>query len=191
MTDAKTRVYAATYESVARVGLDKTSLESIATAAGISRATLYRMFPGGRDQVLRETVGVEMDRFFIALAAEISDAPDLETCLERGLIFARQSLLEHSVLQKVLRTEPETLLPLMTVEQHRIVAAIAEYLVPLITAEKSRLRSGLNPVRAAEYVAGMVLSIIGSPGRWDLNDPKEVHTLVREELLAGVLDPSS
>lgn len=191
MTDAKTSVYAATYQSVARVGLDKTTLESVAVEAGISRATLYRMFPGGRDQVLRETVGVEMDRFFIALAAEIADAPDLETCLERGLIFARRSLLDHSVLQKVLRNEPEALLPLMTVEQHRIVDGIAEYLVPLITAEKSRLRSGLNPAPAAKYVAGMALSLIGSPGRWDLDDPAAVHILVREELLAPVLDPQA
>ena len=63
MSDAKERVYSATYTRVARVGLDKTTLDDVAKEAEISRATLYRMFPGGREQILRETIGAEMDRF--------------------------------------------------------------------------------------------------------------------------------
>ena len=39
---------------------------------------------------------------------------------------------------------------------------------------------------AAEFLARMVLSYIGSPGRWDLNDPDQVALLVRSELLAGI-----
>jgi AcrR family transcriptional regulator len=191
MSDAKERVYSATYARVARVGLDKTTLDDVAKEAEISRATLYRMFPGGREQILRETIGAEMDRFFISLANAIADASDIETCLERGLVFARKSLLEHAVLQKILTTEPEALLPIITIEQHRIVGEIAQYLVPLISAEKDRLRSDLDPARAAEFLARMVLSIIASPGRWDLSDPQVVHALVGEELLAGILQPRS
>ena len=33
----------------------------------------------------------------------------------------------------------------------------------------------------------MVLSLIGSPGRWDMDDAEQVHALVRDELLGGVL----
>jgi hypothetical protein len=32
-----------------------------------------------------------------------------------------------------------------------------------------------------------VLSLIGSPGRWDMDDPEQVRLLVREELLGGIL----
>ena len=96
-------------------------------------------------------------------------------------------MLEHAVLQKILTTEPEALLPIITIEQHRIVGEIAQYLVPLIRAEPDRLRSDLDPARAAEFLARMVLSIIASPGRWDLSDPQAVHALVSEELLAGIL----
>jgi hypothetical protein len=39
---------------------------------------------------------------------------------------------------------------------------------------------------AADFLARMVLSYIGSPGRWDLNDPEQVARLVRAELLAGI-----
>ena len=33
----------------------------------------------------------------------------------------------------------------------------------------------------------MILSLVGSQGRWDLDDPADVRILVRTQLLAGVL----
>ena len=183
------RVYAGGYDCVERFGLSKTTIEDVARASGISRATVYRLFPGGRDQVLRETVGWEMNRFFARLAAAVDGTPDLASRLEQALVFARRSILEHAVLQKVLSTEPEILLPLLTIEQHRVVRYITAYLVPLLEAERSEGR--LDPVvdvgRAADHVSRLALSLIGSPGRWDLSDPDEVRELVRRELLGGIL----
>jgi hypothetical protein len=37
----------------------------------------------------------------------------------------------------------------------------------------------------------MVLSCIGAPGVYDLDDPAEVRVLVREQMLAGVLAPGT
>jgi hypothetical protein len=50
---------------------------------------------------------------------------------------------------------------------------------------------GLDLERAADYVARMLLSLIGSPGRWDLDDPEQVRLLVRGEVLAGVITPEA
>ena len=44
---------------------------------------------------------------------------------------------------------------------------------------------------SAEFVARMILSLVGSPGDWDLDDPAEVRVLVRTQLLAGVLTPDA
>jgi len=169
--------------------MGKTTIEDVARVSGVSRATIYRLFPGGRDQLLRETVGWEMNRFFTRLAAAVADTPDLASRLEVGLAFARQSVLEHEVLQKVLASEPDLLLPLMTVEQHRVLGFITAYLRPLLEAEEAagRLRPGVDLDQAADYVARMLLSLIASPGRWDLSDPVAVRDLVRDELLGGIL----
>jgi hypothetical protein len=43
------------------------------------------------------------------------------------------------------------------------------------------------PDDAADLVARMALSYLGSQGRWDLGDPDQVRRLVREHLLVGVL----
>jgi len=88
------------------------------------------------------------------------------------------------VLQRILQTEPETLLPSLTVnanETHKLVAA---FLLPYLV--RHGMDNGAHLERAADFLARMVLSYIGSPGRWDLNDPAQVSRLVGAELLAGV-----
>ncbi len=188
-SEQRERVFAGAYECVERFGLTKTTIEDVARTSGVSRATIYRLFPGGRDQLLRETVGWEMNHFFIRLAEAVDDLPDLAARLELALAFARQSLLDHAVLQKVLVTEPEVLLPLMTIEQHRVVRWITAYLVPLLEAERAsgRLDPAVDVTQAADHLSRMLLSLIGSPGRWDLADPDAVRALVRRELLGGLL----
>jgi AcrR family transcriptional regulator len=189
VTEPRERVLEAAYACVARFGMGKTTIDDVAKESGVSRASIYRLFPGGKDQLLRETVGWEMNRFFVRLAEHVYDAPDFTTLLERGLVFAHRSLMEHEVLQKILVTEPDRLLPLLTVEQHRVVHFIHAFLVPYLEREREegRLRPGVDVDQAADYVARMVLSLIASPGRWDMDDQAAVHALVSEELVGGIL----
>ena len=46
---AEQRVLDAAKSCCERWGLAKVTIEDIANEAGVSRATLYRMFPGGKD----------------------------------------------------------------------------------------------------------------------------------------------
>jgi AcrR family transcriptional regulator len=190
-TEPRQAVLAGAYDCIGRFGLDKTTLEDVAKASGVSRATIYRLFPGGRDQLLRETVGWEMNRFFSRLAEAVADTPDLASRLEAALTFAHRAVREHAVLQKVLVTEPGALVPLVTIESQRVLRYIAEYLRPLLAGEAAagRLRPGVDLDHAADYLARMVLSLIGSPGRWDLEDPAAVRALVGAELLGGIVAP--
>jgi hypothetical protein len=53
-------------------------------------------------------------------------------------------------------------------------------------ADAGRLRPEVEIDRAAEYLARSILSLIGAPGRWDLDDPDQVSDLVEVELLGGI-----
>jgi len=183
------RVLAAAYTCVTRFGLAKTTIEDVVKESGLSRATIYRQFPGGRDELLLETVGWELANYFNTLADHVRDAPDLEQLLERGLVYAHRSVTDHEVLRKILDTEPERLLPLLTVESARTLPFIADFLHPYLAreAEEGRLRPGVELDRAAEYLARCILSLINAPGRWDFDDPAQVHELVRGELLGGIV----
>jgi AcrR family transcriptional regulator len=192
VSEPREQVLEATYACVARYGMAKTTLDDVAKESGVSRATIYRMFTGGRDELLRETVEWEMNRFFVRLAEAVAGAPDLTARLEVGLVFAHRAIREHAVLQKVLETEPDRLLPLLVTGQHRVLGYVTDYLRPLLDEEAAagRLRPGLDREQAADYLARMVLSLIASPGRFDLEDPAQVRDVVRNELLGGVLAPS-
>ena len=123
--------------------------------SGVSRATIYRQFAGGRDELLLETVGWELANYFNRLADQVRDAPDLAALLEQGLTFAHRSITEHAVLRKIMDTEPERLLPLLTTESAKSLPFIADFLLPYLRreAEAGRLRPGVDIDRAAEYLA--------------------------------------
>jgi len=182
------RILEAAYECVARYGLGKTTVEDVTRAARVSRATVYRYFPGGRDQLVSEVIAWETGRFFGRLAEAVAGAGDFAGRLEEALVFAHRAIEEHEVLQKILETEPERLLPQLTVQSERILVFIRGFLVPYL--ERERLRPGVDPGEAADYVSRMLLSFTASPGRWDLTDRAQVAELVRTELVAGILEPA-
>jgi len=182
--DVRERLLQAGYECAARWGLAKTTVEDVARQAGMSRATVYRYFPGGRDELISAVVAWEFSRFFLRLYEEVSDADSLEEVMERGLMFAHRALMGHEVLQRILVTEPETLLPRMTTESDQTHTLVAAFLTPYLV--RHGMAEGPDLEAAAGFLARMVLSYIGSPGRWDLGDPDQVSLLVRSELLAGI-----
>src|SRR3954451_1866705 len=185
VTTGRERILEATYECVGRYGLAKTTVDDAARAAGLSRATVYRHFPGGKDQLVAEVIGWEAARFLARLADAVAGADTFPRMLEEALLFAHRAVLEHEVLQKILQTEPDRLLPTLTVESWRLRNLAVAFLLPAIPA--GDLRPGMTGEEAADYVARMLLSFISAPGRWDLTDPAQVRELVRTELLAGVL----
>lgn len=177
------------YACVARYGIGKTTMEDVAREAGVSRATVYRIFPTGKDQMVREVVAWEAARFFRRLATAVEGAEGVPEVVEEALVFAHQAVQDHAVLQKILQTEPERLIPLLTAQSGTLVSFVCGFLEPRLRDEE--LRDGLDAAAAADYVARMVLSLIGAQGRWDLRDRDQVAELVRTELLAGVLPPPS
>ena len=181
------RIVDAALRCFARWGVAKTTLDDIAREAGYSRATVYRFFPGGKDQLVNGTIAWEAGRFFERLAIAVADAPDLETLLVDAVMFAHQAFEEHVVLQKILETEPELLLPQLTIESTRLLAFIRNFLMGPLERARPRLTPGLDVDWAADHISRLVLNFVGTPGRWDLTDRSQVDQLVRTELLAGVL----
>ena len=137
---------------------------------------------------MREVIAWETGRFFGRLAEAVAGAGDFAGLLEEALVFAHRAIEEHEVLQKILETEPERLLPQLTVQSERILVFIRGFLVPYL--ERERLRPGVDPGEAADYVSRMLLSFTASPGRWDLTDRAQVAELVRTELVGGILEPA-
>lgn len=185
----RTRILEAAYACVARCGLAKTTVEDAARDAGLSRATVYRHFPGGKDELLAAVVEFEVLRFFGRMTEAVRGSTNLLDVTEASLSFAHRSLAEHVVLHQVLRSEPQLLVPRITESTNRLHPFVRQFLEPFVAAEAAagRLRPGVDPRLAADYVARMALSYANAAGGWDLGQAGQVRALVRL-VLGGIVD---
>jgi AcrR family transcriptional regulator len=108
-------------------GIRRTSMGEIARRAGISPATLYRRYAQKSDVVMG--VGLrEAQRELSYIDHKIdAGAPPLEQLTQLHLVVS-QRLRGNQLLQRVLATEPETVLPRLTLEADPLLEIGRSYL---------------------------------------------------------------
>ena len=109
--DKRLAVIDAALNVVADQGLRDSTLDRIAGSCGCSRATLYRLFPGGWDTMLNAIVSTETARLFSAVASSMLPAANVSEALSAGVCEAARFLTGHKALQKLLKDEPNKILP--------------------------------------------------------------------------------
>ena len=127
------RVLAATKLSVERWGHAKLTIDDIAAEARVSRATIYRLYPGGKD-VLFEALRVkELEEFFDDLKAEIVGGETLDDVLVRSVVTATRRMRDDDHLALMLAAEPGTVLDQLTsAGVPRIIRMATAFLVPFV-----------------------------------------------------------
>ena len=184
--DLRTRVLDATYAEVDEHGLRGLAVEAVATRAGTSRATVYRHFPGGRDELIDTTLRREVARFFAALLAEVPAGAGAVDHVAALVTAAHRLLGEHRVFQRLLTAEAEVLAPPLATVHPMIHEALRSHLRSIL-AGSDEVNGDVDLDRAADHGARMVLSYVGTSGSWDLTDAAQVGAAVRTRILAGVL----
>jgi AcrR family transcriptional regulator len=116
-----------------RWGIAKVTMDDIVAESGVSRATIYRLFPGGKE-VLFEALRVRsLEEFFGRLRAEIATTTSLEDVLVAAVVCATRELREDSDLALQLSTEPgETVSELTVAGLPRIIRMANTLLVPYV-----------------------------------------------------------
>lgn len=178
------RVVDAALRCIARWGVTKTTLDDVAREAGWSRATVYRLFPGGKDAVLETVAEVELERFFSALDERLSAASDLEDLLVGGMSEAGARITGHPALQFLVTHEPELILPQISFDRaERVLARAASFAAPYLT----RWLVPEEANRVGEWVTRIVISYAASPSATvDVADTESVRRLVRNFVLPGI-----
>lgn len=183
---AEDRVVDATLRCIARFGVGKTTLDDVAAEAGCSRATVYRLFPGGKERLLPAVVIREAARFAAGLADALTevDTGGLEDVLVAGISFAARRLRQHDALQFLLAYEPELILPRIA---FRHMDAVLAHAADLAAPHLARFVGAGEAARAGEWLARIVVSYLVAPSpSFDLTDPQSVRRLVRAHVLPGL-----
>ncbi len=176
------RLVDAMLECISRWGVAKTTADDIARAAGVSRATLYRAFPGGKEVAFDALLRHEVARFFARVDGPLQAADTLEDLLVIGAVEAADFLVRHEALAYVLRHEPERVLPGFAFQRFDGALAVATgFLTPHLA------RFVPDPQRAsdgAEFVVRLLFSFAIDPSPMvDLTDPMSVRRFARTFVL--------
>ncbi len=181
MTPAETRILDATKACCERWGIAKVSVDDIAAQAGVSRATLYRMFPGGKDVVFDALRVRELEQFFTELKRGVVGATDLEDLLVRAVVVATHELKSDRHLAIMLASEPGDTLAQLTVQGlPRIIRMASMFLAPLVEPYLGRERAA----RLVELLSRLVISYFLAPSEHvDLGDAESACHFVRTQIL--------
>ncbi|MEV0031135.1 TetR family transcriptional regulator [Nocardia sp. NPDC050793] len=166
-------------------GIKRTSMGEIARRAGISPATLYRRFESKNDLV--EAVSVrEAQRFVAEIDKRVQTVDGTENQLVEIFVAFITAIAGNELLRRLLRTEPDLILPRLTTEGGPILAVGRGYL-----ADKLReLRGGdadFDADLVAEIMARLALSLALTPdGLIPLGDAEAGRVFARRTLLPMV-----
>lgn len=130
----ETRILDAVERCVDQWGFTKVTIDDVVAESGVSRATLYRIFPGGRDVVFEALRVRRLDEFFSVLTAQVEGAVDLLDVVVRAVVSATLELRADEHLASMLASEPGETLGQLTVEGFpRIVRMATVTLTPYVT----------------------------------------------------------
>ncbi|MEN9801851.1 MAG: hypothetical protein RLZ37_976 [Actinomycetota bacterium] len=174
-TSPEERILDAARRCVDRWGLAKLTIDDVAVEAGVSRATLYRLFPGGKD-VLFDALRVrELSEFFQGMRTSIVDVDTLLDFAVHVSVYATREMRNDEHLAMMLATEEGSALKSLTVEGlPRILQVASEFITPLVGDYLERDEAEVF----VELVTRLVISHFLAPSvHFDLSDPTSARKL--------------
>jgi AcrR family transcriptional regulator len=186
--DARQRVVDAAEQCFAQYGVAKTTVEDVARLAGISRATIYRHFPGGRDEIVLAALLASANEFLPQLPARLRTARSLADSIVELVVSAvdwmrsepwRAALLAAPLSRALSASDAAAPYALCS-------AFIAPYFDAARTAGLVRPQVGLDD--AVEFVVRIIHSLLVVPGHRDRDDAdlrRYVRTFVVPALLVS------
>jgi AcrR family transcriptional regulator len=164
-------------EAAAIHGVRRLSMADVARRSGYSRPTVYKHFPS-KDALVAAVVQHETAVLVDAVLAEVHRQAEPQAALQAGVLTALRLVREHPLLDRIVRTEPETLVPLLTTDASPVLALARMPVQGIIT----RRFPDIDEV-AARRLADMITRLLISYALSAPDDPPEVVAAV----MAGVL----
>lgn len=169
-------------------GLDHVTLDAIALAAGVHRATLHRNFPGGRDELVVGVLAREAGRLMDRVLAVIDEATDAESAVLDAATAIVLEVRARPGLQPLLAasaTRAAVFGP-AAAELRSAAANVWDHVASLAAQEGTPVVHA-SSARVVDHLFRVGISLVADPG--DLTDAEAVrahlHTFVVPALLPG------
>jgi len=181
VVDTATRILDATLATMADHGIARLSLEDVARRAGLSRQTVYRYFPSKGDLV-EATVLREEQVFIAAMVSAAGRQRELESALRAAIEAAMRTGQAHALLNRLLATEPESLVALVTTDRGPVLSAARQALQEILSAWLPRVPKA-RLLMATDAVARLLVSYVVNP---PADSSSQVATRLAQLLVNGL-----
>lgn len=178
---ARARILDAAFGCAGRVGLGRLTMSDVAREARLSRQTVYRYFSSKHDLFMALVIREEqtlLERVRVAIEPHRELRPAVEAAFRTIL----RAMRAHPLLDRVMATEPQELLPYLTVEADPI-REMGIRMMEEVFATRSEHVSPVLAHRAAELCSRIVRSYAIEPPD---DDPDVVAVQLAELVCNGV-----
>ena len=139
-------------------GLRRTTMEDVAGKAGIGRATAYRRF-ADKDQLIQVVILRECQQQLARIEEELAQIDNgVERVLE-SFVLAVTRAHHHPLLQRLLTSEPETILPILTPRLWQMMGFFRMYMASMLDQEQEK---GAIRKQSSEALAELMLRLTQS-----------------------------
>lgn len=155
------RILDAALEEYLAHGLRRTSVDDVARTAGLGRATIYRRF-ATRDELISAVLARECRKLFTEIGAATQALPTFADRLVEGFVVGLRASRRQPLLNRLLVSEPDLALPLLTVRGGPVLATLRECLVRQYRASQDAIH-GIPAARleeVAEILVRLAISLV-------------------------------
>jgi AcrR family transcriptional regulator len=150
-----------------RFGVTKTSVEDIATEAHVSRATVYRYFEGGRDELVLAVGLREVRRFAGEVQRRTARQRTVADGIVEGIMLTVQAVQERPILALLFAPDTAGYTETLVGGSDALQAETIRFLEPLLDEAKRQaaIRPDVTVGDAAEWFIRVVMSLATMPSR--------------------------
>jgi len=178
----------AAVEQFLHFGIRRVTVDDVARRAGVARITVYRRF-ASRDELVRRALLREARRVFDEVDAAVAGLPAAGERLVEGFVAILHGARRHPLACRLLATEPELVLPALTLEGGELVAAARDHLAAhLRDAQRRGELRRFDPTPVAELMVRLTVSFLLTPQSCiPLDTDEDARAFVRTYLLPVML----
>ena len=167
-------------------GITCSTMEDIARRARRARVTIYRRFPD-KARLVEAVILRELRSFLADLEVHMQSVAMPEEKLTEGFVFTLKAVRSHRLLQRLLESEPELLLPYLTTDGAPFIATARDFLAERLARELDDDYTDAELLTAAEIVVRLILSFLLTPQTHAGLDDREQMRVFALRYLAPIL----
>lgn len=166
-------------------GIQRTTMEDVARAAGLSRITIYRRMES-KEALVEQVVMREFRRYFDRFLVEIAEAHTLADRVVVGFAGSLRAIRGNALISGVIAAEPGLVAPSIVGEGGRTLAVVGQFLAGQLRREQAAGHVGadVDVDVVAELMVRLTSSLLVIPSRLiDLDDDEQLEAIARDYLV--------